>query len=318
MKAIVNKSYGPTSTLQLMEVPKPEPKDNEVLVRVLAASINKADLFILSGSPFPVRLMAGLFKPSIQILGADVAGIVDRVGSKVTQFQVGDAVFGDLSGSGFGGFAEYAVADESKLAKKPSNLTFEEAASLPMAAVTALQGLRNSGSIAAGESILINGASGGVGNYAIQIAKAFGANVTAVCSTKNKDIAKKSGADKVIDYSLNDFTQTEEKFDLILDMVANKSIHEITKILRKNGRYIACAFSAEAMITGPWISLLERKKVKNFLAKTNQADLQFIAKLAEQGKLTPNIQQTFTLDDVPEAVEMLGKSGISGKLVITI
>ncbi|WP_026954778.1 NAD(P)-dependent alcohol dehydrogenase [Algoriphagus vanfongensis] len=318
MKAIVNKSYGPPSTLQLMEVPKPEPKDNEVLVRVLAASLNKADLFILSGSPFPVRLMAGLFKPSIQILGADVAGIIERVGSKVSQFQVGDAVFGDLSSSGFGGFSEYAVAEESLFAKKPSNLSFEEAASLPMAAVTALQGLRNTGSIAAGESILINGASGGVGNYAIQIAKAFGANVTAVCSTKNREIAKKSGADKVIDYSLIDFTQTEEKYDLILDMVANKSIHEITKILRKNGRYIACAFSAEAMITGPWISLLERKKVKNFLAKTNQADLQFIAKLAEESKLTPNIQQTFTLDDVPEAMEMLGKSGISGKLVITI
>lgn len=301
-----------------MEVPKPEPKDNEVLIRILAASLNKADLFILSGSPFPVRLMAGLFRPSIQILGADVAGIIERVGSKVTQFQVGDAVFGDLSGSGFGGFAEYAVTDESKLAKKPSKLTFEESASLPMAAVTALQGLRNTGSLASGEYILINGASGGVGNYAIQIAKALGANVTAVCSTKNKDIAKKSGADQVVDYSLNDFTQTEEKYDLILDMVANKSIHEITKILRKNGRYIACAFSAEAMITGPWISLLERKKVKNFLAKTNQADLQFIAKLAEEGKLTPNIQQTFTLDDVPEAMEMLGKSGISGKLVITI
>ena len=316
MKAIINQKYGTPDILELREVERPEPKANEVLIKVLAASVNKADWHLLRGEPFPVRIMGGFFKPNNQILGADIAGVVERVGSEVTQFRPGDEVYGDLSGTGFGGFAEYVTTDENKLARKPSNLTFEESAALPMAAITALQGLRDKGKIQEGQKVLINGASGGVGSYAIQIAKAMGAEVTAVCSPTKIENAFALGADSVIDYTIMDFTRMNKTYDLIFDIVGNHSVSAISRVLRQNGTYVTCAFSLGAIFLGPWKSMTEGKKMINLLAESNQADLQFLSKLAEEDKLKPVIEQTFTLDDVPEALHRIGKGSARGKLVV--
>ncbi len=318
MKAIIHEKYGSPDMLELREVDRPEPRPHEVLVKVLATSVNKADWHLLQGEPFPVRLMAGLRKPKYQILGADIAGVVERVGRKVTQFGRGAEVFGDLSGSGFGGFAEYVAADEKRLAKKPSNLTYEETAALPVAAITALQGLRNKGKINAGQQVLINGASGGVGSYAIQIAKSFGANVTAVCSTGKIENALKQGADAVIDYRVQDFTRDNKQYDLIFDVVGNHSLTAISRVLRRKGAYVSCSFSIGVMVSGPWKSMIERKKMMNLLASATPADLQFISKLAEEGKLKPVVDKTFTLDDVPEALQIIGQGRVAGKLVVTL
>ncbi|WP_179020619.1 NAD(P)-dependent alcohol dehydrogenase [Winogradskyella forsetii] len=318
MKAIVNERYGSPDILELREVVSPVPKPNEVLVKVEATSVNRADWYMLRGEPFPVRLAGGLFKPKHQVLGADIAGVVEQVGSKVTQLKPGDEVFGDLSGAGFGGFAEYVAADEKLFAKKPSTLTFEETAALPMAAVTALQGLRDIGKIKAGQDVLINGASGGVGGFAIQIAKAFGAKVTAVCSTKKMENAFAQGADEVIDYTVQDFTKAERQYDLIFDVVGNHSVNAISRVLKRKGTYVSAAFSMAALFLGFWKSITEGKKMTNFLAKTNQADLQFICTLAEVGKLKPVVESTFTLGDVTEAMHTIGKGSSSGKLVIVL
>lgn len=318
MKAIIRKEYGTPARLMLREIERPEPKPNEILVKVLAASVNKADWHLLSGKPFPIRLMAGLFKPKYQTLGADIAGIVERVGSGVTQFRPGDEVYGDLSGSGFGGFAEYVITDESRLAIKPSNLTYEETAALPMASITALQGLRDKGKIREGQEVLINGASGGVGSYAIQIAKAYGAKVTAVCSTAKVKNALNQGADHVIDYTNQDFTKGKKQYDLIFDVVGNHAVTVISQVLKRNGCYVSCAFSMSAILLGPWKTLTEKKKMVSLLASANQADLQTISKLAEEGKIRPVIERSFTLDDVPEALQIIGKGRSAGKLVITI
>lgn len=318
MKAIINDRYGLPDMLELREIDRPEPGPKEVLVKILAASVNKADWHLLRGKPFPVRLMSGLLKPRIRTLGADVVGIVERVGSEVTQFRPGHEVFGDLSATGFGGFAEYVVTDEKYLAKKPSNLTYEETAALPMAAITALQGLRDKGKIRKGHQVLINGASGGVGGFAIQIARSFGAEVTAVCSTSKLALAGQQGADFVIDYTERDFTQEGKPYDLIFDIAGNHSISAIDRVLNPWGCYVSCGFSPGALLLGPWKSVTEGKKLVNFLAAAKQADLQFISKLAEDGRLKPVIQQTFTLDDVPEALSTIGRGSASGKLVITV
>ena len=318
MKAIVNKIYGPPDILELREVARPEPESNEILVRVLAASVNKADWHTLNGKPFPVRVMSGLMKPKYQILGADIAGVVERIGAKVTQFRPGDEVYGDLSASGFGGFAEYTITSEKYLTKKPSCFTYEQTAALPMAAVAALQGLRDKGGISPGDEVLINGASGGVGGFTIQIAKAFGTRVTAVCSTQKVDLALQQGADTVIDYKKEDFTRMEKSYDLIFDTVANHPVQSIEQVLKKGGSYVSSAFSPGVMFMGPWISAMKGKVMTNLLASANQADLQFISKLAEEGKLDPIIQGTFTLDDVPEALKMMGRGSLSGKLVISM
>lgn len=318
MKAMVYTRYGAPDVLHLREVERPEPNKDEVLIRVLAASVNKADWHILNGKPFPVRLMAGLLKPKFQTLGADVSGIVERVGKRVTQFKPGDEVFGELSGSGFGGFAEFVLTDEQRLAKKPSNLSHELSAALPMAALTALQGLRGKGGISAGQQVLINGASGGVGGFAIQIVKAFGAHVTAVCSGKKETLAREFGADVMIDYTQTDFTKGSTYYDLIFDVIGNHSIRSIDKVLKRGGRYVSCAFSMGAILLGPWKTITEGKKFTNLISSATNSDLQFISKLAEEGKLKPHIQRIFTLDDVPEAVGIMGKGGMSGKLVITI
>jgi 2-desacetyl-2-hydroxyethyl bacteriochlorophyllide A dehydrogenase len=318
MKAIIYEEYGTAKNLKLREVNRPEPKEDEVLVKVLAASVNQADGHLLSGTPFPVRFTAGFFKPKHQVLGADISGVIERVGKNVTQFKIGEHVYGDLSGNGFGGFAEYAVAKEKVLAKKPNNLTFEEAAALPMASVTALQGLRDLGKIKKGDEVLINGASGGVGGFAIQIAKAFGAKVTAVCSGRNVNQAKALGADEVIDYSKRNFTLENKEYDLIFDGPVNHSLREIAGVLKDRGRYVAFGFSMEALLMGSWKSFRTGKHFKTLMAKVKQADMELIAKLAEEGKINPHIQQSFTLDEVPQALDLLKNGKVSGKLVITI
>ncbi|MCB0635609.1 MAG: NAD(P)-dependent alcohol dehydrogenase [Lewinella sp.] len=318
MKAITRQRYGSPDLLELREVPRPEPGPHEVLIKVLAAAVNKADWHILRGEPLPVRLMAGLTRPKYAILGADIAGIVERVGKEVTQFRPGEAVFGELSATGFGGFAEYVTTDEQRLARKPSNLSFEQAAALPMAAVTALQGLRDKGQIQAGQQVLINGASGGVGSYAVQIAKAYGASVTAVCSTRKKTHARELGADQVIDYKTQDFTRGEARYDLIFDVVGNHGIAALSGVLRRPGTYVTTTFSMGALTLGPWKALTTGQRFHNLLAATNPADLQHLAKLAEEEQIRPVIQQAFTLDDVPEALRLMGQGSLTGKLVITV
>src|SRR6266566_5380879 len=237
MKAIVYTQYGPPDVLQLKEVEKPTPRDNEVLLKVYATSVNAGDLHVLRADPFLIRLMGyGLLKPKNKILGAAIAVRIEAIGGNVKQFQPGDDVFGDLSESGKrGGFAEYVCASADALVLKPSRLSFEEAAAVPVAAVTALQGLRDKGHIQAGQKVLINGASGGVGTFAVQIAKAFGAEVTGVCSTRNVDLVKSIGADHVIDYSKEDFTRTDQRYDMIYDLVGNHSFSERRQILTPNG-----------------------------------------------------------------------------------
>ncbi|MCB0669408.1 MAG: NAD(P)-dependent alcohol dehydrogenase [Saprospiraceae bacterium] len=318
MKAIINNRYGTPDILELREIEKPQPGDHQVLIKVLAASVNKADWYILTGSPFPIRFMSGFSKPKYRTLGADVSGIVERVGSNVNQFKPGDEVFGDLSANGFGGFAEYALTDESKIAIKPTNFNFAQAAAIPMAAITALQALRDKGKIAEGQQVLINGASGGVGTYAIQIAKYFGSQVTAVCSTAKAGRAKRLGADFVIDYKTNDFTREDKEYDLILDIVGNHPVSSVSKVLKKGGHYVTCVFSLGALLLGPWKKLTEKKTITNVLTETNRADLQFLTKLVEEEKLNPVIDETYTLDDVPEALRKMGKGSNEGKLVICI
>lgn len=265
MKAIVYTEYGPPEVLQLKEIEQPTPKDNEVSVKVHAASVNSYDWRLLNADPFLIRLMGGgLLKPKNKILGADMAGRVEAVGRNVKHFQPGDDVFGDLARCGCGGFAEYVCARENALVSKPASVTFEEAAALPMAAVTALQGLRDKGQIQPGQRVLINGASGGVGTFAVQIAKSFGAEVTAVCSTRNLDMARSIGADRVIDYTQEDFTMNGQHYDLILAANGYHPILDYKRALSPKGIYVMSGGSMtqmfQAILLGPWISMTGRKK----------------------------------------------------------
>src|SRR5581483_1813254 len=259
MKAIVYHEYGSPDVLKLEEVEKPTPRDDEVLIKVYAASVNAADWHLLRGNPFLLRLFSGLLQPKQKILGADVAGRVEAVGRNVKQFQPGDEVFGDLSECGRGGFAEYVCARENALVLKPVNLTFEEAAAAPLAGVTALQGLREKGQIKPGQQVLIQGASGGVGTFAVQIAKAFGSEVTAVCSTRNVDMVRSIGANHVIDYTQEDFTTNGWQYDLILAANGYHPIAAHERALRPEGSYVMTGCSEaqmyQAMILGPWISM---------------------------------------------------------------
>ena len=273
MKAMVYTAYGPPEVLQLKEVEKPTPKDNEVLIRIHAASVVYADLAMVRGKPFVVRLSSGLLKPKHKIPGIDVAGRVEAVGRNVQQFQPGDEVFGDLYESGFGGFAEHVCARENALALKPANVTWEEAAAVPQAALVALQGLRDKGQIRPGQKVLINGASGGNGTFAVQIAKSFGAEVTGVCGTRNLDMVRSIGADHVIDYTQEDFTQNEQRYDLIFDVVANRSVSEYVRALSPKGNYVAVPFSAGALFLGPLISMIGSKKVGQFSHKPRRFGL---------------------------------------------
>jgi len=297
MKAIVYEKYGPpTEVLELREVEKPTPKDNEVLVKIFAASINDGDKSMIKGKPIFIRLMGtGLLKPKNTIPGGDIAGRVDAVGRNVKQFKPGDEVFGDIGGIGHGAFAEYVSVPENVLALKPVNLSYEEAAAFPQYALVALQGLRDNGNIQSGHKVLINGASGGVGTFAVQVAKSYGAEVTGVCSTKNLDLVRSLGADHVIDYTQEDFTQNEQRYDLILDSVANRSISEYTGALTPEGRYVAVAFNVRALIS------MSGDKVSQMSHKPNVNDLVYMKELVEAGKVVPVIDKRFPLSEIGEA-----------------
>jgi NADPH:quinone reductase-like Zn-dependent oxidoreductase len=322
MKAIICTKYGPPEVLKLEEVPKPAPRDDEVLVKVQAASVNAADWHILRADPFLMRLLFGLLKPKHKILGADVAGRVEAVGGNVEQFQPGDEVFGDISGYGWGGFAEYVCAPENALALKPAGMTFEEAAAVPLAAVTALQGLRDKGKIQPGQKVLINGASGGVGTFAVQIAKSFGADVTAVCSTRNLDLARSIGADQVIDYTQEDFTQSGRRYDLILAVNGYHPISAYKRALSPKGIYVMAGGSKaqayQALLLGPLMSITGSKKMGNLVTKPNRNDLVFIKGLLEAGDVVPVIDRRYPLKEVANAFRYLEEGHARGKVVITV
>lgn len=322
MKAIVSTKYGPPDVLEFKEVVKPIPSDNQVLVKVHASSVNYGNLVLLKGKPFLARFAFGLLKPKYAIPGGDIAGTVEAVGKDVVQFQPGDAVFGDLSGCGWGGFAEYVAIPESALTLKPGNLSFEEAAAVPMAGVTALQSLRNKGKIEPGQRVLINGASGGVGTFAVQIAKAFGAEVTGVCSTRNLDILDSLGADHSIDYTKEKFTDNNQTYDLILGVNGHQPISDYKRALNPNGRFVHVGGSSaqmfQAMTLGSWISKTSSKKMGSFLQRANQNDLVFMKELLETGKVKPVIDRQYKLSEVSEAFRYFEEGHAQGKVVITM
>jgi NADPH:quinone reductase-like Zn-dependent oxidoreductase len=320
MKAIVYTKYGSPDVLELKEVEKPTPKDNEMLIKVHAASINDWDWGLLRGTPFVNRLLFGLLKPN-KILGGDIAGRVEAVGRNVKQFQPGDEVFGDLSGCGFGGFAEYVCARENALVLKPASMTFEEAAAVPQAAILALQGLRDKGQIQPGQRVLINGAGGGAGTFAVQIAKSFGAEVTGVDSTSKLDMMRSIGADRVIDYTQEDFTKNGQRYDLILDFAAHHSIFDYKRALSPKGIYVMVGGSNaqifQGFLLGPLISMTGRKKMGILMHKPNK-DLAFMKELFEAGKVVPVIDRRYPLSEVAEALRYFGEGHAKGKVVITV
>lgn len=322
MKAIVYTEYGSPDVLHLVDVEKPAPKDNEVLVKILAAAVTVGDLIFVKGDPFLARLGSGLFKPKHQIPGKEMAGRVEAVGGNVTQFKPGDEVFGDLYVCGLGAFAEYVCVPENAIALKPVNMSFEEAAAVAESAIVALQGLRDKGKIQPGQKVLINGASGGVGSFAVQIAKSFGAEVTAVCSTRNLAMARSIGADHVIDYTQEDFTQNGQRYDLILAANGYHPISDYKRALSPNGSYVMTGGSmaqlSQAMFLGPWISMTGSKKMGNLSLKPNKSDLVFMKNLLEAGKVKPVIDRRYPLSEVPAALRYLEEGHAQGKVVITV
>ena len=319
MKAIVNERYGSPDVLQLKEIDKPTPKDDEVLVKIHAASVNYNTLLFVKGEPFVGRLFTGLLKPKIKTPGNDIAGQVEAVGKNVKQFQPGDEVFGDISESGFGAFAEYVSVPEKALVLKPANISFEEAATVPEAALVALQALRDSGQIQAGKKVLIYGASGGIGTFAVQIAKYFGAEVTGVCSTRNLDMVRSIGADHVIDYTQEDFTKNEQRYDLIVATAGHRSIFDYKRALSPGGIYVVTGGSMsqifQGMLLGPWISMIGKKKLGSLTVKPNN-DLDLLKELIEAGKIKPVIDKRYTLSEAGEALRYYGEGHARGKVVI--
>lgn len=320
MKAIVRETYGPPDVLHDEDVPRPTVRDGDVLVKVRAASVNAGDWHLLRGTPLPFRLVAGLRTPRFTIIGNDIAGCVEAVGRDVTAFRPGDHVFGELSRCGFGAYAEFAVAPETALALKPANLSFEEAAALPTAGFTALQGLRK-GRIQRAQRVLINGASGGVGTFAVQIARSFGAEVTAVCSTRHVDALRSIGADHVLDYTKDDFATLGPRFDVILAANGDRSIWDYKRALSANGTYVMTGGSnrqlTDALLFGPFLSM-GRQKLGNLLMKPDRADLLFLKELCEAGKVKPLIDRRFLLSEVPAAIRYVEDGHARGKVVITV
>jgi len=319
MKAIVHTKYGSPDILQFKDVEKPTPENDEVLIKIHAASVNAYDWHFLTADIFLIRLMGGgLLKPKDTSLGADIAGCVEAVGRDVKQFQPGDDVFGMARG----GFAEYVCAPETTLGLKPANLSFEEAAAVPMAGTTALQGLRDIGQIQPGQKALINGASGGVGTFAVQIAKLFGAEVTAVCSTRNLEQARSLGAEHVIDYTREDFTNNGQQYDIIFAANGYHSLSAYKRALTPKGIYIMAGGSMaqilQAMLMGSWMSETEGRKMGGVSAKRNQKDLVILKELLEAGKIVPVIDRRYPLSEAAEALRYLGAGHAKGKIVITV
>lgn len=317
MKAIIYTRYGSPDVLQFTEIEKPAPKANEVLVKVYAAAANPLDWHLMRGAPFLARLEGGLFKPKETRLGADLAGRVEAVGAGVTQFKPGDEVFGNMFGHGLGAFAEYCCVPEDALVRKPALVSFENAAAVPVAALTALQGLRNKGQIQAGQKVLINGASGGVGTFAVQIAKAWGAEVTGVCSGRNMEMVRTIGADHVIDYTKEDFTKNGQQYDLIFCAVGNRSIADYKRALKPEGVCAIAGFTTLPLLFqhmtlgGKRVGLMQT-------VKTNQKDLVFMKELLEAGKVVPVIDRCYPLNETAEAIRYLETGRARGKVVITL
>jgi NADPH:quinone reductase-like Zn-dependent oxidoreductase len=301
MRAIVYHTYGSPNILKLEEIEKPTPQDNEVLVKVHAASVNALDWHYMRGTPFLARLVNGLHKPKNTKLGADVAGRVEAVGRNVTQFQVGDDVFGCIPIHELGSFAEYVCAREDALALKPVKMTFEQAAALPLAASTALQGLRDKGQIQPGQTVLINGASGGVGTFAVQFAKSFGTEVLGVCSTRNVDMVRSIGAAHVFDYTQEDFTKSGETYDVIFDVVGKSSFSRSVRSLKHNGRFLLANAGLSQIVRGRWTSMTSSKKVIVGTASQKTEDLQFLKELIEAGKIQSVIDSRYPLEQIAEA-----------------
>jgi NADPH:quinone reductase-like Zn-dependent oxidoreductase len=323
MKAIVQTEYGSPDVLSLKEVDRPVVSNTGVLVRIHATSVHAGDWHLMRGTPWLVRLMfGGLFKPKIQILGTDMAGIVEVIGSEVTQFKLGDQVFGDLSASGFGGFAEYVCVPESALVLKPNNLTFAEAATVPVSALAALKGLRDVGKIQSGQQVLINGAAGGVGSFAVQIAKAHGAIVTAVCSSRNTEMVRSIGADHILDYTQIDITQTGQQYDLILDIAAHRSVFNYLPILKPKGTYVLVGGSTarifQVLIFGSLISKFTGRKILPLISTPNQSDLLALKSMIESETLVPIIDRYYKLSEVPIALHRLEQRQVSGKISIRL
>ena len=320
MRAIVRETYGPPDVLHLEDVPVPTVGADDVLVRVRAAAANAGDWHLLRGTPFPLRVVAGLRRPKFKIIGTDVAGQVEAVGRNVTQFRPGDEVFGELSRCGFGAYAEFVTAPEQALALKPSNLSFEEAAALPTAGCTALQGLRK-GRLRRSQRVLICGASGGVGTFAVQIAKTFETEVTAVCSTRHVDAVRSIGADHVIDYTTDDFATHRERYDLILAANGDRSISAYRRALTADGCYVMTGGSnrqlTDALLFGPLLSM-GRQQFGNVLVKPSHADLLVLKELCEAGKLRPVIDRRFPLSEVASAVRYVEDGHARGKVVVTV
>lgn len=323
MKAIVHDEYGSTNVLKLAEVEKPVIGENDLLVRVRAASLNPYDWHLRTGKPYLFRLLFGLRKPKQRGIGADLAGEVEAVGAGVTRFRPGDEVFGEVEA---GTLAEYAVVPEESAAHKPANLTFEQAAAVPMGGLTALQALRDKGRIQSGHKVLINGSSGGVGTFAVPIAKSFGAEVTAVCSTRNVELVKSIGADHAIDYTREDFTRGEQRYDLMLDNVGNHSATACRRVLTQKGVRVATFGSPEHKWLGPLaamfrmvvVSLFVGQRMVPFNAKVRTEDLETLAEMIEAGTITPVIDRTYGLAETAEAMDYLDEGHARGKIVITI
>lgn len=319
MKAIVYEKYGSPDVIQFKDIDKPTPKDDEVLIKIHAASVNAYDWHFLTADIFLIRFMGGgLLKPKNTRLGADMAGRVEAVGKNVKQFQPGDEVFGMVKGS----FAEYTCAPENALALKPVDTSFNEAAAIPMAAITALQGLRDEGQIRAGQKVLINGASGGVGTFAVQIAKSFGTEVTAVCSTRNLEQARSIGADHVIDYTKEDFTQNGQQYDLVFAANGYHSLSAYKRALTPKGIYIMAGGSMaqifQSMLMGSMMSETNGRKMSGVSAKRSQDDLVFIKELFEAGKVKSIIDRQYLLSETAEALRYLGAGHARGKVVISV
>jgi NADPH:quinone reductase-like Zn-dependent oxidoreductase len=323
MKAIVYHQYGSPDVLKLEEIDRPVVKDDEVLVRVRASSANPADWHFMRGVPYVMRPQSGLRKPKNGFLGRDIAGEVEAVGKDVTGFRPSDEVFANVES---GGFAEYASVSEGLLVAKPVNLTFEQAAAVPLAALTALQGLRHAGHLQPEQKVLIIGASGGVGTFAVQIAKSLGADVTGVCSTRNVELVRSLDADHVIDYTQGDFTQSRQKYDLIFQLAGTGSPSDLRRSLTSEGTLVLSSGASDGHWIGPVDRLVKAvvlspfvsQKLGSFLAKANKDDLQFLKELIEAGKLKPVIDRTYPLSEVPEAIRYLEEGHARGKVVITV
>ncbi|HKP51209.1 MAG TPA: NAD(P)-dependent alcohol dehydrogenase [Chloroflexia bacterium] len=320
MKAVVYTEYGPPDVLQLKEVAKPTPTDDEVLIKIQAVSLNRSDWEGLIGKPFYARF-GGLRKPGRQILGSDIAGRVEVVGKNISRLKPGDEVFGDILSS-MGGFAEYVCVREKALALKPATMTFEQVASIPQAGVIAVQGIRDKGQVQPGQKVLINGAGGGTGSFAVQLAKLYGAEVTGVDNTGKLDFMRSLGADHMIDYTREDFTRNGEQYDLILDVIAHRSLFAYKRALKPNGSYFAVGGSVatflQILLLGPLIRRTTGKKIRVLIVQPNIKDMLYITELYEAGKIVPVIDRRYPLSEVPEALRYLGEGRAKGKVIITM